>query len=304
MKIVLFLLCLSTILLANGITLKYKVEVDGYYDSNIGQNITEESSLYATPSLGLSFLLPVGKSMDILAGGTVTYENYLQKRLATLNTPFILPYVGFRADIGPLTSTLRGRYAAYYSHTFVVAKTSYRLELDNQFRLKRKRYLWFNVGLMYNDYSTNSSDGMRYTTELLFQKRFKKRLLSSVVPFFEGEFNRANSDTASYDQFELGIRGGFDLKILNASVALSAKSKTYGASYEHPHSMELFTPKNKYAIGSLTLSKKIAKRLKISMTGKLRFKDSTNPTMDYDRHTIGLSIRWSDLLFLFDDSFI
>lgn len=296
MKKCVLLLCLVSLLFAKGATLKYRLELDGFYDSNVGQNITEESSVYVTPSLGLGLTIPAG-SVSVLAGGTVTYENHLQKRLSTLNAPFLHPYVGMRAKIGPVTSTFRGRYAVYYSHTFVVSKLSYRAELDNRISLKKGRVLNLDLGLMYNDYYTNSSDGMRYTTALSYRKRFKKGILSSVEPFVDGEFNRAKSDTASYNQIELGVKTDFDLKVLNAGIALSAKKKIYGAAYEHPHTTEIFTPENTYAVGLLTLSKEIQKKLRLSLSGKLRFKDSTNPTMDYDRHTLTFSIRWSDTFF-------
>lgn len=296
MKKIVLLLTLVGLLCAKGPSLKYRLELDGYYDSNIGQNITEEASAYVTPSLGLGLTVPVGE-VDILAGGTITYENHLQKRLSTLNAPFLLPYLGVRAKFGPINSTLRGRYAAYYSHTFVVSKLSYRVELDNRINLKKKRSLNLDLGLQYNDYYTNSSDGMRYATELSFRKRFSKKVIASIEPFFDGEFNRAKSDTASYDQVELGLKTGFDLQVVDADLSLSAKKKKYGASYEHPHTTEIFTSENKYAVGSLTFSKTIKKKVRLSLGGKLRFKDSTNPTMDYDRHTLAFSIRWSDSIF-------
>lgn len=294
MKQFLILLMSVSMAVANSVSLKYKVEVDGYYDSNIGQNVTEESSLYAVPSVGLSLAVPLGP-IDLLAGGTITYENYLQKRLATLNAPFLLPYMGVKGEFGPLSTTLRARYAVYYSYTFVVAKLSYRLESDNRISLKKRRYLHINGGVMYNDYASSSSDGMRYTTELSYEKRYRK-LITSVEPFLEGEFNRAKSDTASYDQLEVGLKSGFDLNIIDADLSVSLKSKTYGASYEHPHTMELFTPRNKYVEANVSLSRKIFKKMKIALSGKMRFKSSTNPTMDYDRHTIGLTLRWSDVI--------
>lgn len=294
-KIVLLFIGLCIIPLWAKPSLKYKVQLKGYFDSNIGQNITEESSFYGTPSLGMALSVPV-KKIAFLMGGSVTYENYLQKRLATLNSPFLYPYAGIRIKTKKFSSSFKAKYAAYYSHTFVVAKTSYRLTLENNFRLKKGLYLTLDGGVMYNDYATNSSDGYRYTTALSVKKSWRKKVISKVEPFFEGEFNKAKSDTASYDQLEAGIATDFDFNIFQAGISASLKRKEYGASYEHPHTNLLFTPINKYAVFSLAISKEVIKGLKISLTGKNRFKSSTNPTMDYDRHTITLSLLWSDFI--------
>lgn len=295
MKTKLLLVLLPIILFAKGVSLRYKVEMAGHWDSNIGQNIMEESSLYGTPEVGLSLQVPLGNT-DLLAGSSITYENYLQKRLATLNAPFLSPYIGVRRSFGKLRLTAKGKFAAYYSHTFKLAKTSYRFTLDNRLKLASRTYLNINGGAMFNDYASNSSDGMRYTTMLSFEKGFKRKLLSDIEPYFDGEFNRAKSDTASYDQLEVGVKSGFDLSLVDASLSVGLKSKTYGAAYAHPHTTEMITPQNKYAIVSLGVSKRL-NRLRFSLNGKLRFKDSNNPTMDYDRHTISVLIRWSDDFF-------
>lgn len=295
MRLLILLLLVPMLLFAEDANLRYRVELSGLWDSNIGQNIMEESSLYGTPEVSVMAQVPLGKT-DLLAGSGITYENYLQKRLATLNAPFLSPYLGVRRSFGRLRSTAKGKLAVYYSHSFKVAKTSYRFTLDNRIKLAKRAYLHVNGGAMYNDYALTSSDGMRYTTMLSFEKRFKRNILTGLEPYFDGEFNRAKSDTASYDQVEVGINSDCDLSIFDASFSVAVKSKTYGAAYEHPHTTEMITPQNRYALASLGISKTI-KKLRLSLNGKLRFKDSNNPTMDYDRHTIGVSIRWSDTFF-------
>ena len=83
-KIIVLILILSSSAFSEFST-KLSVKLGAYYDSNMPQNITENSSIFFVPGFNFSI-----KNSEIPLKFTTTmlYENYIEDRSPYLNDPF------------------------------------------------------------------------------------------------------------------------------------------------------------------------------------------------------------------------
>jgi hypothetical protein len=278
--------------------LDYDLTYEAVIDGNIGQNIMEEFSWYSSPQIGLALDADFGRG-ELNLRNNSTFENYLQKRSSLLNRPLIYPSAAWEYDFGSYETDIALSLAGYYSHTYRVTKLSYRVDWDHRFELFDQLDMDIDLRSMYNDYGDDDSDGMRYSTDVAFDRDIERVLLGSLVLddtklSVNGEFNTAHNDTASYRQIEAAADIDFEIHEVDLDLGASLRKKTYGADKTHPHSGLSVRPVNRYFYTWMGVGFPLFGNFELDIDGKLRFKDSTYPTFDYDRHTLDISLSWGD----------
>ncbi len=300
------LLIISAIMMAFAGKFDYRISAGYLYDSNIGQNITEEGKGYFVPEASLKFR---GEKVPLFIKVASTYENYITERSPVLNSPFLAFSAG--GDWGNKTFKYGTEFRAslYFGQSsqersdgsdkpvfWAPAKNSYRWYNDFKWKVNRHRFM-FNSQMQINDYAETDQDGFRLSLEPSYQYRFSIKKSDNIkfrylelLPEFEG--NYVNSSIYSYTYLAIGA--GTNLKLWKTSLymSLSYASKEFHGEMKHPHTGELIKAKNNYfySYGSFTIP--IVSDLSLKINGKLRFKSSSNPSFDWNRHTIGAKLVW------------
>ncbi|MGM0442963.1 MAG: hypothetical protein ACQEQV_02125 [Fibrobacterota bacterium] len=291
------LLLLSiTLLVSAEWEIDYDLTYEAVLDGNIGQNITEEFSWYSSPKVGVSLDADFGRG-ELALSNRSTFENYLQKRSSVLNSPLIYPSLSYEYDFGTYETDIDLSLAGYYSHDYIVTKLSYRLDWDHRFELSERLDMDIYLRGMYNDYGDDDRDGLRYNTDLSFDRDIEHTLLGSLIfddvrISVKSEFNSAKNDTASYAQIEGAADLDFEIRRVDIDLGASLRKKVYGAEKINPHSGVTVTPVNRYLYTSMGIGIPLFGNFDLDLDGKLRFKESTYPTFDYDRHTLGVALSW------------
>ncbi|MGM0461511.1 MAG: hypothetical protein ACQEQ4_03730 [Fibrobacterota bacterium] len=291
----LVLLCVAAAATAEW-ELDYDLTYEAVIDGNIGQNIMEEFSWYSSPQIGLSLEADFGRG-ELTLRNKSTFENYLQKRSSLLNRPLIYPSAAWEYDFGSYETDIALSLAGYYSHTYRITRRSYRLDWDHRFELSERLDMDIDLRSMYNDYGDDDSDGMRYTADLDLDRDIELTLMGPVIfddikLSLTGENNTANNDTASYWQIEAATDIDFEIHEVDLDLGASLRKKTYGADKTHPHTGLPIRPVNRYFYTWMGVGFPLFGNFELDIDGKFRFKDSTYPTFDYDRHTLDISLSW------------
>lgn len=290
--------------------LQYKLSVGYVYDSNIGQNTNEVGKSYFVPE---GYLKLKGEKVPLFLKVASTYENYLTERSPVLNSPFLTVSGGGEFGKKKLTYNTELRASLYYGQSaqdridggteptsWAPAKNSYRWYNDFELKLKRQR-IKLGTQMQLNDYGVDGKDGFRLILEPEYQYRFKvkkkdkvKLRYLSLMPEFEG--NYVKSDVYSYNYFAIGAGAGFKLWRSTLFTSVTYASKDFIGWVEHPHTSDLIDVKNRYVYTYGSWSMPIVADLSVKVKGKLRFKDSTNPSYDWNRHTIGIDLVWASTM--------
>ncbi len=297
-------------LLLTAAELDYKLSAGYVYDSNIGQNITEVGKGFITPQVALKLQ---GEKIPLFLKATSTYENYLTERSPVLNSPFLAFSAGGDWKTKKFKYGTELRASLYYGQSaqenadgtddpvsWASAKNSYRWYNDFGLRFKRQRIL-LNTQMQINNYGDNGKDGFRLILEPEYQYRFKvkksdniKVRYLSLLPEFEG--NYVKSSPFSYNYTAIGA--GANVKIWKSSLymSISYATKNFLGEVEHPQTGEMLKVENNYFYTYGSLSIPIVADLSLKINGKLRFKESTNPSYEWNRHTVGAKLVWSSTL--------
>ncbi len=299
MKIAIFLLLPTLILAAN---LDYMFSAGYVYDSNIGQNTNEVGKGYFVPG---AYLKLKGEKTPLYVKVSSIYENYLTERSPILNSPFLSLSGGADFKKKQFSYGTELRAALYYgqsvqdsseSSSWATAKNSYRWYNDFGWKIKRHR-IHLNSNVQINDYGASGKDALRLTIEPHYHYRFKVRKkdkvkLSKLSFIPEYEVNLAAQDQYSYNYFSVGAGGSVKLWRTSLNLSLSYATKKFTGKIEHPHNGEMIDVANNYfyTTGSYTIP--LVADLDLKLHGKVRFKESDNPSYAWNRHTIGAKLVW------------
>lgn len=295
----------------------YHTSIEYQFDSNIGQNITEEPGGYVIPNIGLSFY-PIKKAPMYFTADLV-FDCYVKERDFDDNSPLI------NGGIGIKLSTKKLKYLTNFSLKQFVGMNAYSpmdsissskdwisvlriYSLKNNFgrKLNNNRInIKTKISLIdYGDIVTdsgrikNEEDAYNLNISPSYQYNFK---FKSKAPFkfknvtlkFNYEGNFAQCEEEKYNRFTATIGTNFKLLITIFSLDAAYSQKRYTTQRIHPNSNKLIDIKTNYFIIKPNLTIPIISDLFIEIGGKLRFRNSNYPTYDYDRHTAYSRILWN-----------
>lgn len=314
----LILLSLLTISFAGKVKPKlyYGISVEYIFDSNVGQNINETNAHYVVPKLDLK--LKDFTSIPWFIRANFIYDAYQQKRVPTLNSPFVNLGTGFNLGNGkfsydPEFSALL--YVGMNVHidgdpaaemkNFVPVKRSLRFKNDITIESKKNK-LEINNYIRRNDLGLtstgNSEDEWRieikpkyvYDVKVLKKDKIK---IKEIFAELEYEGNFSDKVSESYNMFGLTAGMEFKLLIMSLDIAGRLAQKNFSTEIEHPQENGvMIKPVNKYAYLISSLNIPIISDLDFEIGGKLRFKGSNNPGYDYDRHSLSAKLKWNSRL--------
>ncbi len=277
-----------------GIDVYYSLGTDITYDTNLPQNITAYADWYAAPALYVK-LSGSGKRNPFSLWASSNYENHLRERSATLSTPFL--HAGFSLEFQPGLWELDfdGSYAAYAYRTWEIARNRMEAEME-MVRFVKQHELGLKLTGMYNDYGDDDDDGIRARGR--FEYIYDFRVLKSQTlairdygAFISGEINEARSDSSDYLDIEAGIGAEIKLGLFSLELGGAVSRREYGGVRKHPEGF-LVSPRNRYYKGDIELEIPMPWELDLDIGTRLRFKDSTYPSYDYDYHSVYSQLTW------------
>lgn len=280
-----------------GAELYYSIAGEGTYDTNVPQNATEYAGWYLAPSLYLK-LGSTNERNPLSVWAGVNYENHVQERSAVLNPPSARAGVSLDFDRPAFEIGFDLSYASYHYATWEIARNRYRLDIDLDKALGRNT-LFLHAENMVNDYGDNDDDGVRLEGTLGW--RYDPRVLKSqrlalrhIGISAQVEHNNAGSDTSSYLYGKAAVDGEIKLGMFALELAGGVAYRKYQGIRRHPHTRALLYPENKYVIANAEFEVPLPLNFELALRGKLRFKTSTYPSYEYDRHTVGARLTWRD----------
>jgi hypothetical protein len=280
----------------------YAVEMEGTYDSNVPQNITEYAGWYGSPQLYLK-LSSSGSGLPLAVWGRLTYENYIKERSAILNSPFSTGGLRLNVDGKVLSFDLEVQGALYYSERWQLAKLRYGPEARLRQRLDRHVISQRAKVYRYN-YGDNSDDCWRSTGSIGYVYDFRVLKSQNIMVReagvqAEGEYSDARSDTSTYLLLNGQVGGALKLWAVDLDLSGGYKYRRYYGLKQLPEDGTTVYPENTYVTVDGKLSFPIWRDLSGYVRGVLRFKNSTYAPYDYDRYTAHAGLRWRSSVELF-----
>jgi hypothetical protein len=277
--------------------LYYSIAGEITYDTNVPRNITEHAGWYPAPSL-FAKLGSNNERNPLSVWAAVNYENHVEERSAVLNPPFARG--GVSLDFSPpvIDIALDLSYASYHYPTWEITRNRYRLDIGITKHIGR-RTLYLHTENMVNDYGDNDDDGVRVEATLGWRHdlrvlKSQKLALRDVGLSGQVEHNAARSDSASYVYGRMRVDGEVKLGAVALELGAAAAYRKYRGIREHPHTREKLYPENTYLFADSELTFPLPLNFELALRGKLRFKTSTYPSYEYDRHTVGIRLRWNN----------
>ncbi len=309
-KILLFLiasLCLQADIL------DYSAAIEYQYDSNIGQNITEESGSYFIPELKLK-LTPWEKP-GIFFRTDFAFDAYVDSRDYDDNSPL------FDGGIGIDLGSKRLRYTAELSvqHYFgmnlytddhgeprdwVPVLRTWRVSNDFRKQWDSHRidlFTDFSI-LEYGDESTdsgsvkNEDDGV--LVEITPRYRFKFGSTERAFSFkrLESYLTYEQIWTHKAEKSYWRLKAGIATKISIGHPYLDLETwygyKRYLEEREHNQTGIMEIPTVHYGVVKGALIIPIVSDLSVYLGGDMRFRSSNYPSYEYNRHTAYVGIQW------------
>lgn len=301
------------------INLDYSASIEFMFDSNIGQNINEENAAYVIPRL--SFKLNDFTTIPWYIKTSLMYDAYQQKQVPTLASPFVNVGTGFNFRKGKLNYKPEISALLYVAmnvdkvgekyddnvimENFIPVKRTIRLKNDISINMKRNKFSLLSF-IRRNDYgeedALDSRDEWRVGIKPIYKHKFKilkkdKVKIRSLSSLVEYEGNFSNDLSENYNLVNVAL--GMELKMFRMSFNIlpSLSQKRFTTEIDHPHDDgRKIIPINKYFKLNSSLKIPIISDLGVVIGGKLRFKNSNNPTYDYNRHTFYVRLKWDSTI--------
>lgn len=307
---------IATALLFIAATLAAEVELSGgfkyVYDSNIGQNISEEGGSYIVPSLGVKYDF---KEIPLYISTDLIYDFHVSKRDYDDNSPFWEVALGSKFDRSIFRYSQKLFYELYLGDDLYTSEGDVKnwvpvfqtISMDNSFRWKIERNeIHLKTLFSYHGYGTEETTSEKVTFEkegyyLQLAPKLKKswsiKKKRAALKGIYGEFLYERSfldlDVDSYNYWRVKL--GADIKLFypHLKLAVSFAEKHYLAGEENDQSAEIETVEKRYFAFSPKLVVPIISDLSCEIGGKFRIKESNDPEHNYHRNTFFAEMKWN-----------
>jgi hypothetical protein len=265
------------------------------YDTNIPQNITEYEGFYAIPKIYFC-IENFDRFKPVSVWCNINYGNYLKQRSPTLGKPFLS--TGADLTFRPSSVVMKTMYSfsLYLYPTWETARTRHRLDQYFKFLFGSHRLIpRFNFDI--DDYGDNRYDGIDIDVSLEYRYRFrvlKKQNMAVRTASLQVEIlnDLAEDTVVSYTEFSVSAKTELKFWQMSLDFTVGPAYRKFRAEVPHPQGNTLLQAENKYIRIGCNLDIPIWRGLSANINGKLRLKDSNNPTYDYNRHTFTIGLKW------------
>ncbi len=282
------------------------------YDSNIGQNITEESGHYIEPSIGVKYEfeeIPLSVSTDFV------YDFYVTERDYDDNSPFWEVAVSSKFDIDQFRYTQELYYELYLGNDLYNGDGNVQnwvpvfqtISFDNSFRYSINRSdIHLKTIFSYHGYGSEKTNSDRISFEkegyylllapklqLSWSVKDKSVALKEVSGEFLYERSFLDRDVDSYNYWRVKATADIKLFYPRLKLAVTYGEKHYLGSEEQDHTGENVSIEKNYFTFTPKLEVPLVSDLTFGIGGKLRIKESNDPEQNYDRNTFYAEVKWN-----------
>lgn len=296
--------------LADQPKLDYSASVTGNFDSNIGQNIMNQSKLFVAPALGAKWFPAHG---PVFGRIDMSYQLHVQDRAPKYNDPLIDAGVGAELKSGKFRISPELSYGLWFANDVTIKGDStaknFQLVL-REISLKTpmklvypKQLIELGVGGSFTDDIGSDYDGISVAVDPSWSYRFKKKRNATVQMKSFGlgssiDLNLVKGKTKQYFQGEiapevavrLGKKGGY------VSLGGYYTRRSYFNPTSNPQGTDSLKELLTVTGGSGFIDIPIVADLHIQAGGKLRFRDCNISYDEWNRHNAYIRLKWDSSL--------
>lgn len=319
-KSIIFILLALSIQAENRI-LKYNLGCKYQFDSNIGQNINNQSGNYVIPSLGIAYY-PFRKT-DLFVQLNLKFDSYITERDIDDNSPFLSGKAGIKLGKKKLSYSPKIQLDQY------IGMNSFNLQADiieenskswqpflrkyffkNSIEFNKKRNnLTGKLNIGYQNYGDlqrdteiikNEEDGFLYQVEIGYKRKIKNikkniRIKNSgIIINYDGLL--ARTDKECFNRLSGSVNTKIKFWKTNLDLQFSIIQKTYTSKIKHPFSGDTINASIKTLHIEPTYEIPIVSDLSLKTGAKLRFRRASIPEDEYNRHTVFALLSWNSSL--------
>ncbi len=282
------------------------------YDTNIGQNTTEESGSYIVPTVGVQYDF---KEIPLYLSTDFVYDFYVTERDYDDNSPFWEVAVGTKFDFDRLRYSQKLFYELYLGNDLYDSEGEVQnwvpvfqtVSIDNSFRYKINRSeIDLKTVLSYHGYGSDESNNATITFEkegyylLLAPKleqnwsvKEKRVALKSISGEFLYERSFLDHDVDSYNYWRVKVAADIKLFYPRLKLAVTYGEKHHVGSEQHDHTGDYVAIEKQYFSFAPKVEIPLVSDLSFVIGGKLRIKESNAPEHNYDRNTLFAELKWN-----------